>query len=107
VYITSGEPIPDQHCPVLLPTKANLHPYAYRLPALVYEALTRWLTEDIHKGTRWVTALSRLWAMQGGGFSLQAIANQLNAEGIPMFDGKGQWPKGTVGNLLAQGDEIR
>ena len=35
------------------------------------------------------------------------VANQLNAEGIPMLSGTGQWQRGTMGNLLAQGDEIR
>jgi hypothetical protein len=37
--------------------------------------------------------------------SLQAIANQLNAEGIPTLSGRGTWKKGTIGNLLAQGEE--
>ena len=39
--------------------------------------------------------------------SLQAIADQLNAEGIPTLSGKGCWQKGTVGNLLAQSPEGR
>jgi hypothetical protein len=46
--------------------------------------------------------LTRLWTMQAEGLSLQAIANRLNAEGIPTLSGKGRWQKGTIGNLLAQ-----
>jgi hypothetical protein len=40
--------------------------------------------------------------MQAEGLSLQAMANQLNAEGVPTLSGKGRWQKGTIGNLLAQ-----
>jgi hypothetical protein len=46
--------------------------------------------------------LTRLRTMQAEGLSLQAIANRLNAEGVPTLSGKGRWQKGTVGNLLAQ-----
>jgi hypothetical protein len=42
--------------------------------------------------------------MQAGWFSLKTIANLLNAEGIPMLNGTGPWQRGTIGNLLAQGD---
>jgi hypothetical protein len=48
--------------------------------------------------------LTRLRAMQAEGLSLQAIANRLNAEGVPTLSGKGRWQKGTIGNLLAQGE---
>jgi hypothetical protein len=47
--------------------------------------------------------LARLRAMKAAGLSLQAIATQLNVEGVPTISGKGQWQKGTVSNLLAQG----
>jgi Recombinase len=50
--------------------------------------------------------LQRLRAMQAEGLSLQAIANRLNNEGIPTLSGKGRWQKGTIGNLLARGNEI-
>jgi excisionase family DNA binding protein len=46
--------------------------------------------------------VSRLRAMHAQGLSHQAIANQLNAEGVPTLSGKGTWQKGTVSNLLAQ-----
>jgi hypothetical protein len=46
--------------------------------------------------------LSRLRAMQAEGLSLQAIANQLNAEGVPTLSGKGHWQKGTIANLLKE-----
>jgi len=49
------------------------------------------------------SVLQRLQAMQAEGLSLQAIANRLNAEGVPTLSGKGRWQKGTIGNLLAQG----
>jgi hypothetical protein len=39
------------------------------------------------------------------GLFLQAIATQLNAEGVPTLNGKEHWQKGTVGNLLAQGED--
>jgi excisionase family DNA binding protein len=44
--------------------------------------------------------LTRLRAMKAAGLSLQAIANQLNAEGVPTLSGKGQWQKGTIGDML-------
>jgi hypothetical protein len=50
------------------------------------------------------TVLQRLRAMQAEGLSLQAIANQLNAEGVPTLSGKGRWQKGTVSNLLAKAE---
>jgi Recombinase len=49
--------------------------------------------------------LSRLQAMQAEGLSLQKIADRLNHEGVPTLSGKGRWQKGTIGNLLAQGNE--
>jgi hypothetical protein len=45
--------------------------------------------------------------MQVEGLSLQAMANRLNNEGVPMLSGKGRWQKGTIGNLLPQGEEWR
>jgi hypothetical protein len=44
--------------------------------------------------------------MQAEGLSLQKMANRFNAEGIPTLSGKGQWRKGTIGNLLAQAEEL-
>ena len=46
--------------------------------------------------------LQRLQALQAEGLSLQKIADCLNNEGVPTLSGKGQWRKGTIGNLLAQ-----
>jgi hypothetical protein len=34
---------------------------------------------------------------------MQAVANRLNAEGMPTLSGTGRWQKGTVGNLLQAG----
>ena len=50
--------------------------------------------------------LSRLWTMQAEGLSLQKIADRLNHEGVPTLSSKGRWQKGTIGNLLAQGDDV-
>jgi hypothetical protein len=36
------------------------------------------------------------------GMTLQAIATQLNAEGVPTISGRGTWQVGTIGNLLAK-----
>jgi hypothetical protein len=44
--------------------------------------------------------VARLQAMRANGLKLQAIATQLNAEGVPTISGRGHWQAGTVGNLL-------
>jgi Recombinase len=49
--------------------------------------------------------LQRLQALQAEGLSLQKIADRLNHEKVPTLSGKGRWQKGTIGNLLAQGNE--
>jgi excisionase family DNA binding protein len=46
--------------------------------------------------------ISRLRAMKAQRLSYQAIANQLNAEGVPRLSGRGRWQKGMVSDLLAQ-----
>jgi excisionase family DNA binding protein len=46
--------------------------------------------------------LTRMRALRKSGLSFQAIADQLNAEGIPTLSGKGRWQKGTIANLLTQ-----
>jgi hypothetical protein len=46
-----------------------------------------------------VAQRSRAWAQ---GLPLQAIAHQMNAEGVAMISGRGQWQAGTVGNLLKE-----
>jgi hypothetical protein len=43
--------------------------------------------------------------MQAEGLSLQKIVDRLNHERLPTLSGKGRWQKGTIGNLLAQGEE--
>ena len=49
--------------------------------------------------------LQRLRQLQPEVLSLQAMASSLNGEGVPTLSGKGRWQKGTIGNLLAQGNE--
>jgi hypothetical protein len=43
--------------------------------------------------------------LQGSGMSLQKIADELNARGLPTPSGRGRWQKATIGNLLAEGTE--
>jgi hypothetical protein len=51
--------------------------------------------------------LARLQAMQAAGMSYQAMATQLNAEGVPTLSGRGRWLAGTIGNLLQAAKEGR
>jgi uncharacterized coiled-coil protein SlyX len=44
--------------------------------------------------------LQRLRAMQAEGLGPQAIAERLNADGVPTLRGEGRWHRGTIGNLL-------
>jgi hypothetical protein len=53
---------------------------------------------------RKASLLKRLRDMKAQKLSLQAIANELNREGVPTISGKGQWQKGTIGNLLAEAE---
>jgi|SRR5215831_7608472 len=48
--------------------------------------------------------LQRIRELKAEGFSLQHIADRLNADGVPTISGRGKWQKGTIGNLLAQGE---
>jgi hypothetical protein len=59
--------------------------------------------ETLSYDARKAAILARLRAMKAEGLTLQAMTNQLNAEGIPTLTGKGRWQKGTIGNMLAQG----
>jgi hypothetical protein len=43
-----------------------------------------------------------LRTLRSSGMSLQNMASELNARGIPTLSCKGCWQKGTIGNLLAQ-----
>jgi excisionase family DNA binding protein len=60
------------------------------------------LVPPLNYDQRKAELVARLRSMQAQGLSLQAIANQLNREGVPTLSGKGTWKKGTVGNLLAE-----
>jgi hypothetical protein len=46
-----------------------------------------------------------LRTLRSSGMSLQNMASELNARGIPTLSGKGRWQKGTIGNLLAHTQE--
>ena len=51
--------------------------------------------------------LQRLHALQAEGLSLQKTADRFNNEGVPTLSGKERWQKGTIGNLLVQGNKTR
>jgi hypothetical protein len=44
--------------------------------------------------------LQRLRTLQAEGLSLQAMADRLNAEGVPTLTGHGKWYRGTIANLF-------
>jgi hypothetical protein len=46
--------------------------------------------------------LHKLRTMHTEGFSLQAMADRFNLEGVPTLSGRGRWQKGTVGKLLSE-----
>jgi hypothetical protein len=46
--------------------------------------------------------VARLREMKAGKDSNQAIADQLNADGVPTLSGRGRWHKGTIADLLAE-----
>jgi hypothetical protein len=49
--------------------------------------------------------LAQIRVRKAEGRTLQAIAAQLNAEGVPTISGRGTWQAGTIGNLLAKEGE--
>jgi excisionase family DNA binding protein len=57
-----------------------------------------------HPQARKAAVVARLHDLRAKGLSLQAIANQLNAEGVPTLSGRGTWKPGAIGNLLAEGE---
>jgi excisionase family DNA binding protein len=59
-----------------------------------------------HPAQRKAELLARLRTLQAEGHSLQTIADQMNAEGVPTLTGRGRWQKGTVGKLLAQEEVV-
>jgi excisionase family DNA binding protein len=57
---------------------------------------------DLTPVQRKAALVPRLRALQAQGLSMQAIANQLNAEGVPTLSGRGHWQKGTVSDFLSE-----
>ena len=43
-------------------------------------------------------------ALKAKGLTLDAIAQQLDADSVPTISGKGHWQKGTISNLLTQAE---
>jgi|SRR5262245_24610156 len=58
--------------------------------------------DPIDPQQRRAVLIARLQAMRAQGMTHQAIANQLNAEGVPTLSGRGKWTAGAVGKLLAE-----
>jgi excisionase family DNA binding protein len=56
---------------------------------------------------RKAAVLARLQALKVRGLSTQAMATQLNREGVPTLSGRGTWQKGTIANLLAEAEGTR
>jgi hypothetical protein len=72
--------------PAEVPTPAASDPSEHSMPASASPSKAELVT--------WLRTL------RGSGMSLQKIADELNARGIPTLSGKGRWQKGTIGNLL-------
>jgi Recombinase len=77
------------------------------LPREVTPERTRELTGEISRDVTRAPAsadkaslLKRLRTMQAEGLGPQAMADQLNAEGVPTLRGEGRWHRGTISNLL-------
>jgi excisionase family DNA binding protein len=70
------------------------------LCTLAYDAQGGHAGETLNYDERKPAVLTRLWAMQDEGQSHQAMATQLNTEGVPTLSRRGQWQAGTVGKLL-------
>jgi hypothetical protein len=87
------------------------------LPSDLTKFLSSDLTRSLPRESITITALPVLaspskaelvtWlhTLQGSGMSLQHMADELNARGIPTLSGTGHWQKGTIGKLLAQRHE--
>jgi hypothetical protein len=57
-----------------------------------------------HPLQRKAALVGRVQRLRQQGKSLQEIAADLNANGVPTLSGRGVWRKGTVSNLLAEAD---
>jgi hypothetical protein len=69
------------------------------VPAISVRPLVR-STEPSTKAESKAAILQRLHALQAEGLTLQAMAERLNADGVPTLSGKGRWQKGTIANLF-------
>jgi DNA-binding transcriptional MerR regulator len=67
----------------------------------LYSSLSRDITRQRAPASK-AELLTRIRELKAEGFSLKAIADRLNADGVPTISGQGRWQKGTIGNLLAQ-----
>ena len=75
------------------------------LPALVREVVAAMAREPgpldaVHSTSEKTAVLARLRQMRSEGKSLEKMARELNAEGIPTLSGEGRWQKGTLHKLL-------
>jgi len=51
---------------------------------------------------RQAALVARVHDLRTKGFSLQGIANQLNAQGVPTLSGRGTWTPGAISHLFAE-----
>src|SRR5262249_30413798 len=75
-------------------------PYVNRLNRWTTSPLSRYVTRE-QAPTSKAEVLRRIRELKTEGFSLKAIADRLNADGVPTISGRWKWQKGTIGNLLA------
>jgi excisionase family DNA binding protein len=81
-------------------------PHAHAHPPEASAVPTPTAAETPHEARK-AALLARLQAMHAEGLSTQAIATQLNREGVPTLSGRGQWQRGTVANFLAEAEGER
>jgi excisionase family DNA binding protein len=93
-HLSNGDRRPTPH-PVLVP------PVAQALD-VEPEAHPHQTPDLMDPQQRKAALLTRIRALKAQGRSLQAIAHQLNAEGVPTISGRGRWQAGTIGNMLKE-----
>jgi hypothetical protein len=59
-----------------------------------------------HSTPEKAAVLARLRQMRSEGKSLEKMARELNAEGIPTLSGEGRWQKGTLQKLLKSSSSV-
>ena len=95
----AGRPLPRR--PKARPGRKPQSPRPAPEPAPVVDAAPP-ATVILTPQARKAALVARCRQMKAEGRSLQAIAAELNAEGVPTISGRGTWQAGTIGNLLKE-----